>query len=107
MKTRMLVVSGLVLSLAFGFASQAAWAVGEVKAREEHQQKRITQGIQSDQLTTNEAAKLDKVEDKIETNRQKALADGKVTPIEARRLNRQENRASHKIYQLKHNAKKA
>ncbi len=107
MKIRTLVVSGLVFSLALGLASQAAWAVGEVKAREENQQKRISQGVQSGQLTTNETAKLDKMEDKIEANRQKALADGKVTPKEARKLNREENRTSRKIYQLKHNAKKA
>ena len=107
MKTRMLMVGCLVLSLALGFTSKTVWAVGEVQAREGNQQKRIAQGVQSGQLTTNETAKLDKIEDKIEADRQKALADGKVTPKEARKLNRQENRASHKIYQLKHNAKKA
>lgn len=107
MKTRTLVVSGLVLSLAFGFRSQTVLAVGEVKAREENQGRRITQGVQSGQLTTNEAARLNKIEGRLETNRQKALADGKMSPWEARKLNRQENRASRKIYRAKHNAKKA
>jgi hypothetical protein len=96
--------SALVLSFMMGVAAQAAWA-GEVKDREQNQQERIDKGVENGKLTATEVHKLDKGEAKIESNRQKALADGKLTHKEKRKLNHQENRESKKIFKLKHNKK--
>ena len=77
---------------------------GEVQHRVVHQEKRIDQGVNSGELTPKEAGRLEKGKAKIEANRNKALSDGKMTAKEHRRLNRQENRQSRKIYHAKHNA---
>ncbi len=105
MKISRLLRGGIVLSLALGTMIGTAFA-GEVLNREENQQDRIAQGIKSGQLTPGEAAKLEKGEQRIEANREKALADGKMTPREKAKLNRQENKESKKIYRKKHNARK-
>ncbi len=96
----------VVLSMVLGVASQAAWA-GEVARRQDHQQNRIANGIKSGQLTPAEAARLEKGENKIDNAQQKALADGKVTRGERLRMNKMENKESHRINMAKHNLKKA
>jgi len=88
-----------------GTLSQRASA-GEVKAREEHQEDRIQKGINSGQLTEREAANLERHEQKIEADRQRALADGRISGKERRKLNREENRQSQRIYHKKHNFRK-
>jgi len=72
--------------------------------RDINQQERIEQGLQSGQLTTREAGKLEKEEahvDKMESN---ALRDGKVTPAEQARINAAQNKASNDLYREKHDA---
>jgi hypothetical protein len=76
-----------------------------INKRQRNQQRRISQGINSGQLTAGEAARLEKREAKIQHDKQAAKADGKVTTAERRKLNREENQASRKIYKLKHNQK--
>ena len=104
MKIRQILIQAIVLSMALGAITETSWA-GEVKNREENQQDRIAQGVNSGALTPQETARLQKGEQKIEANRQTALADGKLTPKEKRKLNRQETKQSKKINKLKHNAK--
>jgi len=74
-----------------------------INKRQRNQQRRIRQGAKSGQLTAGEAARLEAREAKIQHDKQAAKADGRVTPAERRKLNREENRASKKIYKLKHN----
>ena len=106
MKSRLVLTHSLILSLALASMAPLALA-GEVKEREENQQDRIAQGVKSGELTGKEAARLEKGEAKIEKDREKALADGKLTPKEKRKLNREENKESRKIHRKKHNPKKA
>ena len=106
MKKHLVYLNGLILSLALISMTPLAFA-GEVKNREENQQDRIAQGVKSGELTAKETAHLEKGEAKIEKDRQKALADGKMTPKEKRKLNREENKMSHRIYAKKHNRRKA
>ena len=75
----------------------------DVVQRDVNQQKRIEQGLQSGQLTTKEAAKLEKGEARIEKMEQRADADGKMTDAEKRRIEQAENKESQQIYQDKHN----
>ena len=76
-----------------------------VTKRQIRQQARIKQGVKSGELTRGEAARLEAREAKIQHDKKVAKSDGQVTPAERRKLQREENRASHKIYKLKHNEK--
>ena len=76
----------------------------KIDKREANQQGRVADGINSGALTAKEAGNLEKRETKITADEQMAKADGKVTKAERAKLNREENRASKKIYRKKHNA---
>jgi hypothetical protein len=83
--------------------------VTEVQKRQADQQGRIAKGIQNGSLTPKEASRLEKNEAGIEKRKEADMAahNGHLTKPEERRLNRQENRASRRIYHAKHNAKTA
>ena len=98
-RTAMAILAALLgISLAAGAA--------EVDQREERQQDRIGQGVQSGQLTPGETANLERKEARInrEIKRDRAANGGTLTPAERRRINRQQNRVSRQIYRDKHNA---
>ena len=73
-----------------------------VDKRQANQQQRIDQGVKSGELTTKEAARLEKGQERIQTMEDKAKADGKVTPKERERLQRAQNHESRKIAHEKH-----
>ncbi|BDG09985.1 hypothetical protein [Anaeromyxobacter paludicola] len=77
----------------------------EVDARQENQQRRIAEGVESGQLTPRETARLERKEARIrrEIRRDRAQNGGKLTPAEKARINREENRTSRQIYRAKHN----
>jgi hypothetical protein len=74
--------------------------------REEHQQQRIGQGIQSGQLTAGEAAHLEQNQARInrEVRSDRAANGGTMTPAERQQINHQQNQQSRQIYRDKHNA---
>ena len=76
-----------------------------VDQREANQQARIQQGVQSGELTSREATKLEKGQAHVQTVEDKAKADGKVTPKERARLTKAQDKQSHKIYRKKHNVR--
>ncbi len=71
--------------------------------RETRQQARIYQGVDSGQITRGEYQCLEREQGRIEANRQRAWADGTLSPGEACRLTREQNRASRDIWRAKHN----
>src|ERR1700738_5127576 len=77
----------------------------EVGKRQENQQDRIAQGIKSGQLTPSETAHLEGRAAAInkEVKNEGAANGGKLTPVERRQVNRQQNRTSNAIYRKKHN----
>lgn len=81
---------------------------GEVGARETRQQDRIAQGVNSGQLTANEAAHLENQEAHLnkEIHNDRAANGGKLTAAEKKQINRQENHISKNIYNDKHNGRK-
>jgi hypothetical protein len=81
---------------------------GEVGARQKNQQERIAQGIRSGQLTANETAHLENQEQGIneQVHADRAANGGKLTGAEKSQINGEQNKASQKIYQDKHNAAK-
>ena len=82
-------------------------ATPKIDQRQANQEKRIDQGITSGALTTKEAARLDKRETKIESDKLAAKADGKVTGAERRKLSREQNSASRAIHRQKHDRQTA
>ncbi len=82
-------------------------ATPRIDQRQQNQQERIANGVQSGALTPTETRQLEKREGKIAADEQAAKADGKVTRAERTKLRREENRASRKIYQKKHNSRTA
>src|SRR6266850_535022 len=74
--------------------------------RDVNQQRRIEQGVASGELTNREAARLERGQARDNAAQARAGADGNVGPNEQRRLQRQENRQSRRIYREKHDAQK-
>lgn len=69
-----------------------------------NQQERIEQGLQSGQLNTREAARLEREQSAIERREANALRDGQLTAQERARINAAQNRASRDIAREKHDA---
>ena len=100
MKTlvKMIVVVSALSSLAMA---------AEVDRRENRQQERIGQGVESGQLTPGETARLEHQEQRIDNQvkAERAANGGHLTAAERRQVNREENRESRRIYAAKHNAR--
>ena len=72
--------------------------------RDVEQQKRIEQGLQSGQLTSGEARKLEAGEARVDKTEQRDLRNGTLSASERAQIQRQQNRESKAIYGDKHNA---
>jgi hypothetical protein len=77
--------------------------------RQENQQDRINQGVNSGELTKGEAARDEAHHKAIgkEIRHDRKDNGGKLTGKEKRHINRQQNRESHRIHRTKHNGKVA
>jgi hypothetical protein len=86
--------------------NQPAPTVGQ---REQNQQDRIANGMDSGQLTAGESKNLESREANInrEVKDDRAGDDGHLTAGERQQINQQQNNLSHSIYQDKHNANTA
>jgi hypothetical protein len=96
----------VTVALAFAGGALAQTATPGIDKRQANQEKRIDQGVKSGELNKREAARLEKREGKLQADKEKAAADGKVTKKERRQLNREANRDSKAIYRQKHDAQK-
>jgi hypothetical protein len=97
-------LTAIALIMSALFASHVfAQAVGSEVQRDINQESRIEQGLKSGQLSTGEAARLERGEAQIDRMESKALKDGNVSPEEAARIQRAQNRESEAINRSKHN----
>jgi hypothetical protein len=87
---------------AFAFSATMATA-GVIHNRQKRQRARIHQGVRSGELNSDEAAKLHAEQQAIQANREKALADGKITKRERGSIRHEQNQASRDIRHKKHN----
>ena len=78
-----------------------------IDAREQNQQQRIQQGVQSGRLNQREANHLEAQQGRIQAREDRLKADGNLTGAERARLTRQENLSSRNIYRKKHNERTA
>src|SRR5262245_44312148 len=92
-------------AVAVAFATPAfAQTTGSEVQRNVNQQQRIEQGLQSGQLNTREAARLEGEEARVEKMESRALKDAKLSPEERTRIDRAQNQVSRDIYREKHDA---
>lgn len=96
----------LALAAAFVFAAGAASAqtTGSEVQRNDNQQNRIEQGLQSGQLSTKEASHLEKGEAHVDKMEAHADKNGGPTPQQAANIQKAQNRESAAIAADKHNA---
>jgi hypothetical protein len=102
MRTISTMMAGILLSATISPLAATAADRNPIKGREHNQQVRIRQGIQSGELTRREAVRLEREETRIRVNDRFARADGKLTPAERRRLQRELRAVSRDIYKQKH-----
>ncbi len=78
--------------------------VNQVNGREDRQQQRIANGVQSGKLNSRQTANLEKRETSVQNREQRDMAknNGHLTKAEQRGINRQQNRISKSIYKDKH-----
>jgi hypothetical protein len=90
----------LILGAAFALFTTAASAQYRNDAVQRH---RIERGFQSGQLTRGEKFSLQKDRIRYNKAKRKALRDGRLTPMERRRLNALKRHDSRRTYVMKHN----
>jgi hypothetical protein len=93
----------VLATLAFAAGAQAQTTTTETQ-RDVDQQQRIEQGLQSGQLSTHEAAKLESGEAKVDRMQTNAMKNGSVSPAEQARIQKAQNAESNAIYNQKHDA---
>jgi hypothetical protein len=93
--------TAVIAASLFGIAS--AQTTGSEVQRNVNQQQRIEQGLKSGELSTGEAAKLEKGEARIERMESNANKDGTLTDAEKARIQKAQNAQSKEISRLKHN----
>jgi len=91
----------VAVASAFAFSATMATA-GVIHHRQKRQRTRIQQGVRSGELNSDEAAKLHAGQQAIQADREKALADGKVTKKERGSIRHEQNQASKDIRHEKH-----
>jgi hypothetical protein len=96
-----LITAAVLTALALPAFAQTT-STPRVDQRQQNQQQRIDQGVQSGQLNQKEAARLDKGQARVQKMEDKAVADGKVTAKERRKLERAQDKQSRKIAREKH-----
>ncbi|GAB3629571.1 hypothetical protein GCM10027419_44230 [Pandoraea terrae] len=101
-QTMLLTAAAAALSAAFAVPAFAQGTASETQ-RDINQQQRIENGLKGGQLTTGEAAKLEKGEARINRMQAHAEADGKLSAQEKAKIQQAQNKESAKIDQAKHN----
>lgn len=85
------------------FAGMAAAGTHRMDRREGRQRDRIAEGVRSGDLTRAEAQRLRRGQRQVRRMERRALADGRVSPRERRRIEHAQDRQSRSIHRLKHN----
>ena len=106
MKSMKFVTVAFIAAFAFSALAQTT-STPRIDQRQQNQQQRIDQGVQSGQLNQKEAARLQKGQARVQKMEDKAVADGKVTAKERRKIERAQDKQSRKIAREKHDKQTA
>lgn len=90
----------LSATIAFLFITAAN---AQTNVRQENQEKRTENGVQSGELTSREQKRIEHQQANVQRLENKAKKDGVVTNKEQARINAAQNRASRNIARKKHN----
>jgi len=101
-KISVILLAGVLASLV---SSAALAGTPRIDRREAHQRARIAEGRRSGELTRREMARLNAGQRQVHRMERRAEADGIVTRVERRRIERVQDRESRAIYRLKHNGR--
>ena len=105
MNTVRIWTAAALAAMAFAALAQTQ-STPRVDQRQANQAQRIEQGRKSGALTDKEAARLGKGQARIQKMEDKAVADGKVTKKERRKIEHAQDVESRKIYREKHDKQK-
>jgi len=100
MRVHALLAAALLGSATAAFAQTTTASTVQ---RDVNQEKRIEQGLQSGQLNTKEAAKLEGEEAKVDRMQTRALKDGSLSDAERAKLNAAQNKVSADVKAAKSN----
>lgn len=101
MKLLKTILAALSLSLPL-MASAQPTNTPKFDQHQANQAQRIQQGVQSGSLTQQEAARLDRGQDRLQAKEDMAKTDGVVTKKERAQLQHAESRQGQRIYRQKH-----
>lgn len=105
-KRNILAACVLLSSLGLTKISLADIGTSRIDQRQENQQERIDQGVESGRLTEREANRLENQQTRLANHEEAAKADGVVTPGERARLTHHQNKANRTISRKKHNLRR-
>ena len=103
MKRTLIALAIFAATGTLAFAGEAPRAENDTQ-RNVNQQERVEQGLQSGELNTKEAARLEREQTAVERTEARALEDGRITNREQAAINAKQNAASADIYRQKHDA---
>jgi hypothetical protein len=96
-------ITTAILVAALGASS--AFAEGPINERQDRQQARIADGVQSGELTRVETARAVRGQVHINRVERRAKADGELTGREFVRIQHKQNQASRQIFRNKHDGR--
>ncbi len=99
-----LVLAGLMVT---ALAQAESPSSPRIDKRQQNQAERIDQGVDSGELNKREAARMQRGQNRVDKVEDRAMADGKVSARESRKLERIHDRQSARIVHQKHDAQKA
>ena len=90
--------------VAYGQAQAPSYGTNDpgIQQRMQNQEQRIDQGVSSGALTPKEAGKLEAREAKIKQDEARMKSDGQLSAKERKKLNKELDHASDRIYKQKH-----
>lgn len=94
--------AGITLLTSLTAVAQPAPGTPRADQREANMEQRIQQGVQSGQLTPREAQRVERGQDRIDRMEDRAKADGVVTGKEKARIEHAQNVESRQLYREKH-----
>jgi len=95
-------VAVLMMAAAPGLVMAQTASTPRIDKRQEMQQQRINQGVQSGALTEKETQKLQRGQEHVQKMENKVVSDGKITDKERARIEHAQDQQSKKIYREKH-----
>src|SRR5438045_5310131 len=103
MKRNLIALALFAASATLAVAGEAPRAENDTQ-RNVNQQERIEQGLESGELNTKEAARLERQETAIERTEAHAMKDGEITRKEQGVIRAEQNQAGRDVYRQKHDA---